>query len=360
MSVEGSLVVGLEALTDFSDGCYLAYPHTNGFMQDGRLVVGRVRPGFVDLEVLDPHTRNLVPLKSFPEEELQESEKFLWFDVALDDDRVAVCAGNWVYCLNPSKTGLGVVKYRHRNQFPPPGGQLPSIRRDGLSILFECRESRRYRMNRLDLDSDQVRCVVEFEWLANHFQYSPFDPGWIGVAHEGATETVNDRVWAVHSGEAALGKCLFDQTGSGLYLGHERWCFDRLSCLVVAYGESPGGPRGVYECFPRSGEMHLVSEGDRDWHVNVSVDGRWVVVDTTGPSDRAGRGWQDAGQVSDILVICRRSGERRFLARVGRAKCHPRHPHPAFSRDGSWIYFNDADPIGKGNRVCRMRNPFTF
>ncbi len=154
---------------------------------------------------------------------------------------------------------------------------------------------------------------------------------------------------------------LFDQFAHDpqrvLYAGHERWSFHDRSVLIVAYGEGPARPRGIYEAFTDGRPQRLVSEGDRDMHLDVSRDGRWVVVDTSGAFDAPGKGWEDSRAISDILVIDRLTGERRYVART-RIMNHPSHPHPVFSPDGRHIYYNEANEKGDLNRVWRAENPF--
>jgi Tol biopolymer transport system component len=139
-------------------------------------------------------------------------------------------------------------------------------------------------------------------------------------------------------------------------VGHERWKFHEPGAVVVGYGASRGEPRGIYEV-STSSRSRLVSEGDRDLHVNISRDGRWIVVDTSGPHDQPGKGWEDVNGVSDILLIDAASGARRWLARTRLGARHPYHPHPCFSPDGRHIYFNEASGEGCGGRVMRIANP---
>ncbi|WP_269542581.1 hypothetical protein [Cerasicoccus fimbriatus] len=348
----------VEALTEFEQNCYLAYPHTNGFLSNGQVVFGQQAGDDVNLVRYCPETKTTQLLRSFTPKDRNPSEQFLWFDVARETDDVAVNAGHGVYrfsgLINEPDTSPRIAE----NPAPPNGGQLPSITDDGARILFESRLDEQFGAWQVDVASGKTQKLVQLPWHANHFHHCPHDERWIAFSHEGAAPTIMDRVWGWHGEDAPTGCCLFDQTGSSLLFGHERWCFHRTSCVVVAYGESPGGPRGVYFCSPGGAQPKLISEGDRDWHVNISTDGQWLVTDTTGPHDAPGRGWENAGSTSDILLINATTGERTFVARSRKGDTHPRHPHPAFSPDARWIYFNEADESGALNRVCRVRNPF--
>jgi hypothetical protein len=130
---------------------------------------------------------------------------------------------------------------------------------------------------------------------------------------------IPDRVNGYHPTLAPSGRCLFDQQsdepGQLLAVGHERWCFDDASCIAVAYGESPAGPRGIYQIAVDPAEpARLIGQSDRDWHCNVNRDGKHMVVDTSGPSDEPGCGWENARNISDIVYLNPATGQRTFLA----------------------------------------------
>ncbi len=113
----------------------------------------------------------------------------------------------------------------------------------------------------------------------------------------------------------------------------------------------------MYQIFNDTRSPRLISEGNRDWHVSPSHCGRWLVIDTTGPHDAPGRGWENAADISDILLIDTATGSRQFLARSRlRNDCHL-HPHPIFSPDGSTIFYNESAPDTTGHRVLSVSNP---
>ncbi|WP_405718467.1 hypothetical protein [Streptomyces sp. NBC_00046] len=93
-----------------------------------------------------------------------------------------------------------------------------------------------------------------------------------------------------------------------------------------------------------------------DRHCDISRDGRRAVVDTTGPFDAPGRGWQDAGQVSDVVLVDMATGARTPLART-EADRHPRHPHPVFTPDGTAVLYNHGDPSTGEVAVARVPLP---
>jgi len=349
-----------EALSRFAQNRYLTYPHNNGFSDGGRtLVLGEFRDDTIALVAMDTgtgETRRTIPLgptAGFG------SENDPYFDVSLESGRVVFVAGNalWMVELRGEDPPLKVF------QQPDSGklGGLVNLRPDGAKVLVPLKDAGGYAALEVDLASGTAREVIRKRWWAHHFHYSPHDPEWIGFCHEGQCEKTPDRLWAYHPEQAPVGRPLFDQRWdepeSRLYLGHERWCFHDSALLVVAYGHGPGSPRGIYEVYADGRPPVLFGEGDRDWHAGVSRDGRLAVVDTTGPHDLPGRGWDGAGRISDIVLLDRKSGERQFQARSRHFK-HPSHPHPTFSPDGQWIYYNEIDESLTWNRILRVRNPW--
>ncbi|MER5365648.1 hypothetical protein [Streptomyces sp. NPDC002722] len=194
-------------------------------------------------------------------------------------------------------------------------------------------------------------------WRSHQF-HSPYDESWLTFAHEGPSREIPDRIWARHPVRAPEGRCVFDQAAEGgtLAVGHERWMFHDLGALVCAYGESEAGPRGLYALHPDGRPARLVSAGERDWHCDISRDGRRAVVDTSGPLDAPGRGWQNAGQVSDVVLVDMATGARTLLARTA-ADRHPRHPHPVFTPDGTAVLHNHGDPSTGEVAVARVPLP---
>jgi len=332
---------------------YLTYPHHNGFTPDGGVVLGRLENDAVCLCRIDPGTGTSVELGRFP---LTENLEYIWFDVARDTGRVAAATPEELWVFDGLADGPGSGKRVTKLEGVPAKGLLPAISADGGRVLLEHRHDGRYGYLCVHVDDGRAERHLDKDWLANHFHFCPHDESWVGFSHEGRTESVTDRVWGHHPEKAPEGVCLFDQSGSGLCIGHERWCFHRTTAIGVAYGDSPRGPRGIYEFFPDDRAPKLISEADRDWHVNISPDGRWAVVDTTGPHDKPGKGWQDTDHISHIVLIDTATGERLFLAESRLGAAHPFHPHPAFSPDGAWIYFNRPEPDGR-HRVLRVPNP---
>ena len=345
-------------LSDFAENLSIGYPHSNAFAGQGRtLILGHRTEEEVSLWSFELASGERRELCCFRRETQPEAQ--LWSDVALDVDRLVTIADNAVWVIDLAAPGTPRLLYRAAgvDRIHP----MPGIRRDGRKIVCALYTPEHSCALELDADTGASEILFRQSWWANHLHYCPFDPEWIGFSHEGRYYDVLDRVWGWHRHEAPAGRCLFDQMeqqlARTLYVGHERWSFHDRSVLIVAYGDSPGEPLGIYEAFTDGRPQRLVSGGDRDMHLDVSRDGRWVVVDTSGPYDLPGKGWENANQRSDILVIDRQSGERRFVAHT-RITQHPSHPHPVFSPDGSRLYFNEAESDGTRNRVWCALNPF--
>lgn len=348
-----------EALCDFASTRYLGYPHSNQFADAGAsLIFGQIEAKTISLWKRHLVSGDEVRLGTFPVN-AEPPAKVIWFDVAYDANRM-IAAVDHAVLLFDLQTSTGPREVYHA---PAPYvlDRLVSITADGRWMIVVLHiEGMRHRALRIDLQTGEELVLADHPWFANHFHFSPADPAWVGYAHEGATETIPDRVWAWHAQQAPRGRCLFDQMSDQppkrLCIGHERWAFHNVSAVAVAYGVSPAGPRGLYEVFPDR-PARLISAGQRDFHCDVSRDGRWAVVDTTGPHDAPGRGWENAGGISDILIVDMVTGRREFLAR-SHQHLHPRHCHPVFSPDGSSIFYNEAEPGGMGNRIMRVANPW--
>jgi hypothetical protein len=329
---------------------YFAYTHANAFLPDGCThVLARVENEgltYLSFNPVDGGTRQLGSIKGAD----------MYYSLSDDGRTMAVTNGSAILGWDVGSTTPP------RDLFRVPAGEenkwglnVSDISPDGKSVVAMLRHrgtpyktlpdgrSFQYQLLKHDIAAARTDIAMEAGWWLNHMHFSPFDPRWVSLAHEGDADKVPDRLWAWHEKEAPEGRMLFKQTdtdGQPLYVGHERSCFHKPSCIFIAFGGSPGNPTGLYEV-DFQGESRLVSEGLRDWHCNISRDGRWAVVDTTGPHDAPGRGWENAGSTSDILIVNTRTGKRAFVHRSSQTR-HPYHPHPHISPDQRWIVFNDA------------------
>jgi hypothetical protein len=328
-----------KVLSSFEQKRFHTYPHCNGFADGGTsLVLGQIEPEHISMWKVDLATGDEFLIRRF-------RQPTSYFDIAVDANVLAAVAEGAVWLFDLNCPGDSRILLQ-----APPGltlQGLPSITADGTRVLVPFEGQGRYGAILVDVLTSQSRTVISHQWWANHFHFSPYDPEWIIYAHEGRCDQITDRVWAWHEQLAPQGRCVFDQTssvaGKPLQVGHETACAHDASILVVAYGASLAGPRGLYEVFLDGRASRLVSEADRDWHGQMSHCGRWAVIDTTGPHDAPGCGWDQAGQVSDIMWVGSHTGQRAFLARTAFAS-HPWHPHPALSPDGRYLLYAEAAP----------------
>lgn len=328
---------------------YFTYTHCNAFMPDGHThVVARGENKGVSFFGFEPNRGEVTELGAIPGADL-------YYSISDDGRTMAESDGSRLLAWDVgSKQPPRVLIHDEPDRVGQWHLHISEIARDGRSLLtMRAHKGGPYRtlpdgravqfqILKYDLTTDKTEVCLEADWFTNHVHYSPCDPKWISIAHEGDSDKIHDRLWAWNAVEAPDGRRLFDQ-GLGdhtLYVGHERAVFDKPAVIFVAFGASPGRPTGLYEV-DFQGRSRLVSEGPRDWHCNISRDGTWAVVDTTGPHDAAGRGWANSGSTSDVVAINTRTGARCFLHRSSFTQ-HPYHPHPHISPDGRWVILNDA------------------
>lgn len=339
---------------------YATYPHSNGYYDEGRRValgradgaeeiVGVSLDGAADLEVLLPAA--FIASESGRSAEAWSVEApqraVPWFDVAIDAQTLVCAWGGVLFQVELSAQRRAPrVAYRAGDGWTLDG--LTSITADGRTVVISESRDGEYRALLLDLADGSSSEIVRHPWHANHFHFAPADESWIGYSHEGASTAVEDRLWAWHSRHAPEGRSVVDQRllserpDAAVALGHERWMFHDVGAVVIGYGESPTGPRGVYQAFADGRVPRLLSPGERDWHCGISRDGSRIVVDTTGPADAPGRGWSEAGSASSIVVIDADTGARRTLGETAFI-AHPYHPHPSFTPDGTAVVFNHVE-----------------
>lgn len=342
------------------DDSYATYPHSNGYYAEGRRIalgradgideiVGVNLDGTGDPEVLLPAA--LLASESDRAAEPWSTEAprnaVPWFDVALDAQTLVCAWGDALFQVElATQTRAPRIAYRAGDGWTLDG--LTSVAADGRTVAISESRDGEHRALLLDLEDGTATEIVRHPWHANHFHFVPADESWIGYSHEGSSTAVDDRLWAWHPQQAPEGRRVVDQRmlsetpGVAVALGHERWMFHDVGAVVVGYGESPGGPRGVYQAYVDGRSPRLISSGERDWHCGISRDGSWIVVDTTGPAEAPGRGWSGAGSASSIVLIDAATGARRELASTGFI-AHPYHPHPSLTPDGTAVVFNHVD-----------------
>lgn len=330
------------------EGSYFTYPHSNGFLPDGRCVLALPTSG--------PNNPGLDYL-SF---DLENGAASMITHVR--DARMYYSVAQNGTMLITRKHGVAVLDLNRKRDTPRTIVNDPpwvfhsdcDLSADGKTALVSrarYEEPRAYRMDAIDLASGTVRTLMETDWPIDHAHFSPYDPSWISLCCADAKR--NMRMWGWHQQQAPTGRPLFRQIladGKKFDVGHERAMFDRPGLLVVAYGShSDARPCGLYEV-GFDGTVRLVSESNRDLHCNVSRDGRWAVVSLQGTHDRldlrATRDWIDpvlGYGISDVMVVNLRNGARQFLYRgTHDGARQPFEVQPSISPDGRWVLLKDA------------------
>lgn len=326
---------------------YFTYPHSHGFLPDGRAVLaspGDVggRPGVV----------------------------YLAFDPAGGDaEQVASVSGARMYYAI-SKGGLMVVprKFgavavdltregaRPRELFNEDGWTVAGdceISPDGSRALFTRSHYEAPRADTLDvfdMARGELTRLLAPGWQMDHAHFSPHDPNWICYCNNDAKQF--RRMWVHHPEEAPEGRHIFEQKradGKIFVVSHERAMFHKNAMITIAHGSSSATPRGLYEV-GFDGSTRLLSESNQDFHCNISRDGRWAVVSlqsTRQPDGRRAPGdWLRSplgyGE-SDVELVNLRNGKRRFLFRGSNARDgQPYEVQPTISPDGRWVVLKDA------------------
>jgi len=341
-------------VTRYEQNRFLTYPHANSFADGGEsLVVGEYDGTGYALVKTDIATGRDVAQYPFPIKRTGHSLPA--YDIARETNRLFFIDDKALWIIDLDAATPPQLVYRGDLSLI----DIVSASADGTRVVGGAKAAEGYVGFEINIATGKATTTFEYPWWVNHVQYCPFDESIIGFCHEGPTEQIPQRVWAYTNGNS---RCVFDQRwddeSTRLFVGHERWAFHDASVLAVAYGVSIGGPRGIYEAFTDNRPSRLVSEGNRDFHLDISRDGRWVAVDTTGPHDLPGKGWENAGPHSDVLIIDRTIGTRQCLARSTQNTISS-HAHPVFSPDGRWIYYHQTDDNVQHWRVMKVANPWT-
>ncbi|WP_166355634.1 hypothetical protein [Phytoactinopolyspora limicola] len=370
-------------------GAHLTYPHTNGFHDDGQhLAIARYDPreGTIGISTIpwpagaangpagsalddSPAVERVVcalPWAGTPHP--------VWFDVAADANLIVWVRDDALHLRDLTQWTAAVRLYA-----APAGAVLDglcSITADGrrVAVVEHHPPDGSYRLLEICSATGAAQELARLPWHANHVQFSPHTPDWIGFAHEGPARQTPDRIWACHDPSGPEPRCVVDQwrlseqPGGFVAAGHERWMFHDVGMVFCAYGESDAGPRGIYTAWPDGPAPRLVVLGDRFWHCDISRDGQWIVADTQGPYDGASsttdvhasssRGPRSTtGHVSDVVLVDVQSGHTAHLARTWASR-HPHHPHPVFSPDGQAVLYNHTDRATGDVSIASVPMPF--
>lgn len=327
------------------DNTYFTYPHSNGFMPDGSFIVASPSSGGLDYISFNPDTgaaRLITHLRGV---------------------RMYYSISRGGLMLVTQKSGAVVVDMTSTGGKPKQIYAMPDwvvaadsdISADGRTAVLTSNhyvKPEEHRLDLVDIGSGAARTIMRTGWLMDHGHFSPFDPSWVSFCS--AVSKRYKRMWLWNERDAPNGRHVFEQIrpdGAKFDIGHERAMFNKPALLVVAFGRENARPRGLYEV-GFDGSVRLVSESNRDFHCNVSRDGRWAVVSLQGVYDPSALlpdgDWLNTGPgygFSDVMVVNMRTGERQFLYRGTNASQKPFQPYevqPAISPDGRWVLLKDA------------------
>ena len=329
------------------DNTYFTYPHSNGFLSDGRCLLaspptGNYNEG-LELIAFNPDT-------GLAERRAQVHGARMYYSVSHNN-----------LVLMSEKEGADIVDLNEKNPEPRRifseqdwvvSGDNDISRNGKFAVLTRSHyfAPEDYRTDVLEIATGKLKTILSPGWPMDHAHFSPYDPSWIAVAANRKQEM--QRLWVWHSEKAPRGRNLFQQLlpgGAKFIVGHERAMFHKPGLLFIAYGQSSASPRGLYE-IAFDGSSRVVSESSRDFHCNISRDGHWAVVSQQGTYSRAGAKpdgqWLNTGLgygFSDVMIVNMRSGARQFLYRGTNATTgQPYEVQPSISPDGRWLLLKDA------------------
>ncbi len=185
-----------------------------------------------------------------------------------------------------------------------------------------------------DLQTEKVAAEGVLELYADHFQFMP-DGERILFAHEGAAETVPDRLNLLHWREGRM-ECIHaqetDAAGALIeYVGHEMVAGELV--VAVRYPVSKTAQFGLLRVDPRTGRGGLI-DADDYWHAASDERGEKYVMDTMW----WGRSSRRAEHRSDIVLVEPGAGRKQVLASIAsNVRSQAYHPHPRFNRRGDQV-----------------------
>jgi hypothetical protein len=356
---------------------YLAYPHANGFADGGMsIVVGSHRDDLWSLRKISLSSGAEELLCEIPAADLPE--EVLWFDISLEANLLVFAARGGFYLIDLNSPGEPRRLWEPKTAKPMLATASISEKGDRIVfldhrdcqhelVIFGTREGCELKRIQMPSAPVPVESPIYNPLAWNHPQISPFNPEWVGFCNNALTHRIPDRLWGWHPLHAPEGRCFLDHRLGGadcrIFTGHERWCFHDLSAVTCAYMTSPDPHlSGLWEVFMDRRPPKQILRHGRIFHCNISRDGAWLVADTFGPQDGPSidrETWED--DISDILIVNRKTQEFRPLARahIGLRRpnpphfpAHPQHGHPTFHPDGRRVFFNDFD---RRHQICVVR-----
>jgi len=228
-------------------------------------------------------------------------------------------------------------------------GEGPKMTADGkYASLYKVRDDEPSKFYRVNIETCECELVYEKMFakplpVANHLMISPTDKDMFFFAHEGETFYISNRLWLYNDKTKKawnIAKQTLNQDGNlGDCFGHEMWAPDGKGLYFVKYACSPEPPFGVCYVDIETGKYELLYSNYKYWHVGVSQDGRYLIVDT-----------QYAPKQSEVVIIDTKTGEEFVADMPYMTAIHPCHPHPQMSPDNSKVIYTALDK--ENGRTC--------
>jgi oligogalacturonide lyase len=181
----------------------------------------------------------------------------------------------------------------------------------------------------MNLDTGEVRVIIDTPFLMGHVQTNPWVPGEIIYCHETGGDAPQ-RIWTVMA-DGSHNRPLYVENPSD-WVTHEA-VITKDEVVFNLIGHQPRlrqHPTGIAVINLRTDQMKIYGQVEDNapgargtggyWHSNGSADGKWLVGDTF---------------AGNIWLINRATGEQRLLSTDH--KMQPDHAHPTFSPDSKRI-----------------------
>jgi oligogalacturonide lyase len=176
----------------------------------------------------------------------------------------------------------------------------------------------------IDLNTGEVKTVIDVDFRMGHVQTNPWVPGEIIYCHETTGDAVQ-RMWVVRS-DGSGNRPLYVETPDE-WITHET-VSGKDEVMFAIMGHLPylrQHPTGIAVINLRNDQMKIIGQVEETmpnggtggfWHVNGSPDGRFAVGDTF---------------KGNVFVIDRKTEKETLLTTDH--KMRPDHTHPIFSPD---------------------------
>ena len=293
---------------------YFTYPHCNAFLSSGTEFVYVQLRGGLRLRLHNLKTHEDRELCRMPGNHLLQGG--VWPEVDESSDTLYFSHRQNIWSLDLKK------RSSLQRLFTTSDTMDDLVGAHQGKVYFSTRKNGHTTLHCLEKTHHQVLGILPF--YANHVQVSPFD-GQLWFSHEGSLKTVRDRIWSRHQDSTLHALPTGIASSRGIF--HERLCFHQPGGVVV--GSAEEGVSSVFAYTPQS-ITSLLSQGTHDSHVNISRDGRLLVLDTAAefPFSRSS------------LILVGDSGARKLLGHTFYQR-HPFHPHPHFSPDGKFLIYTN-------------------